>query len=386
MTIEDLQIQQNESPEEFITRVVESKDELKLSWNEVAEICNASLDWSFTESYYRKHYKPINVHQQDDTTSAMDVLRRITLEKVKLSDERVQNNAYLRNIAREETLKEIANDVVNKISTNKQLPVYQVCNLENSQYEGILCISDWHYGIEFNNYINSFNPDIAKQRISKLINTVIDKCTHFDIRKLTVVNLGDLISGRIHSQIRIQNRVDVITQTMEVCEILAEALSQLSSVAEVDFYSVTDNHSRVEPNKKESLEIESFARIINWYLEARLSKSENIHIMNNNIGNDVASFNVYSHKYIGVHGDKDKQSNINDKLSTMFSMHPDVILSAHMHHFSADEQNRCVIISNGTLMGTDEYSYGLRLSSIPSQTFIVVSESNPTEYVCKINL
>lgn len=386
MLIDDLHILPNETPDEFISRVVASKNELKLSWDDIARICNASLGWDFSESYYRKRYKNCIADNAEQYESVSDVLQKIKLEKIKLSDERIQNNAYLRSISREETLKEIALEVASKMSNTKILPVYEPHYFEDSYYEGILCLSDWHYGIEIENYLNKFNPEIARQRISKLITSVMDKCRTFNINKLTVVNLGDLISGRIHSQIRIQNRIDVITQTMEVCEILSEALTQLSSVAQIDFYSVIDNHSRVEPNKKESLNIESFARIINWYLASRLQNAQNIRIIDNEIGDDIATFNVLGHTFMGVHGDKDKQSNINDRLSTMFAVTPTVILSAHMHHFSADEQNRCVIVSNGTLMGTDEYSYELRLSSIPSQTFIVVSKDNSTEYISKINL
>jgi len=62
-----------------------------------------------------------------------------------------------------------------------------------------------------------------------------------------------LIAGRIHLTIRFNSRIDVITQTIEVSELLAEFIDELSTYVPIDYYSVIDNHSRLEPNKKDAL-------------------------------------------------------------------------------------------------------------------------------------
>ena len=70
----------------------------------------------------------------------------------------------------------------------------------------------------------------------------------------------------------------------------------------------------------------------------------------------------------------------------MTKEHFDVILTAHLHHFSADEKCDSVVISSGSLMGTDEYAQRLRLYSKPSQNVIICSADNPIEVFYRITL
>ena len=137
---------------------------------------------------------------------------------------------------------------------------------------GVLQISDWHYGMEISNYFNAYNPDIAKQRIIKLRDATLEKCMELGITELNVCNLGDMIAGRIHLPIRINSRFDVITQQIHVSEILAEFLNDLSQKLKINYRDCFDNHSRIEPNKKEALQLETLARITPWFLKERLQK------------------------------------------------------------------------------------------------------------------
>ena len=61
-----------------------------------------------------------------------------------------------------------------------------------------------------------------------------------------------------------------------------------------------------------------------------------------------------------------------------------ILLTAHRHHFSADESNECLVVSNGSLMGTDSYAANLRLSSKPTQNLIIVSEDNVAQSIYRI--
>ncbi|MBO7697098.1 MAG: hypothetical protein J6T10_31080 [Methanobrevibacter sp.] len=76
---------------------------------------------------------------------------------------------------------------------------------------GILQLSDWHYGIDIDSYYNEYNPQIAKDRLSDLLMQVIKIVNEQRLKKLIIVNLGDLIAGRIHLTIRFNSRIDVIT-------------------------------------------------------------------------------------------------------------------------------------------------------------------------------
>ena len=82
---------------------------------------------------------------------------------------------------------------------------------------------------------------------------------HEDITELYILNLGDLVSGRIHTTIRIDNQIDAVTQVIEVSEILAEFIANIANYTDVHikYYDTLDNHSRLEPNKENSVELES---------------------------------------------------------------------------------------------------------------------------------
>ena len=80
---------------------------------------------------------------------------------------------------------------------------------------------------------------------------------------------------------------------MEVSEILAEFLSELSNSFELDYYSCIDNHSRLEPKKQDALELESLCRITDWYLKDRLKDNVNIHMHENVYGPDIITFHRY---------------------------------------------------------------------------------------------
>ena len=160
----------------------------------------------------------------------------------------------------------------------------------------------------------------------------------------------------------------------------------MSTYCYIDYYDCLDNHSRLEPNKNDSLDLESMVRIIPWYLKERLCKNNGIKIHENEFGADIITCNVLGHDIIGVHGDNDRPATALDKLTLMTHRHYDMLCTAHLHHFNADEKNQTLIVSNGSLMGVDSYAEKLRLTSDPSQTFITVSEKNVAECIYRIVL
>ena len=380
----------SESTTEYIDRVCGQREEVGLTWDELAKVINTQCDLMYSESYYRKNYKntlsrklAVEESQCKDSEDLHEVLAKIQRERVKLSDERIQNNADVRRLSREETIREIAHDYASQMSSKKILPEY-IPFEQSGQNSAILQISDWHYGIDIDNYWNKYDPTIAEERIWKLKNEVLTRCKRNNVWDLHVVNLSDLICGRIHLPLRLQSRFDVITQIMRVSEILAEFLNELSAYCEVHYYDCLDNHSRLEPNKADSLDLESLARITPWYLKERLGDRITIHT--NAFGEDIISFEVRGHKVIGVHGDKDKPCDVVDSLSLMTHDYYELVLTAHLHHFSGDEKNETLVVSNGSLMGTDEYAKNKRLSAKPSQNLIIVTDDNVMDTLYRIKL
>ena len=380
---------QNESNTEYIYRICSTKSENNWTWNNVRDIINTELGYNYSESYYRKNYKncsyKIMETSEDSNSELVDKLAEIRKERMKLSDERAQNNAILRRLDREDTLIEIAKQVSKHLSGKKLLHTSFNTPTRKGKKKAILELSDWHYGIEINNPWNIYNPNIAKERITQLLNVVMHKCESNDVDEIWVVNLGDLISGRIHDTIRIQNRIDVITQIIEVTEILMEFMAKLvASGYKVNYVSCNDNHSRLEPKKESSLDLESLTRITDWVF--KLTIGNKVTIIENKFGHDIATFDIFDFKIVAVHGHKDTPKNIVPNMSLVTHTYYNLALTAHLHHFSCDEQNETVIVSNGSLMGVDDYAQTLRLTSRPSQNLIICNPAAVIDSIHRIVL
>lgn len=381
---------EDETENEYINRIcsLKTKNQLTLSWRMLADFVNEQLDMNRSEKWYRTHYYNGDFEVNIENPSPEEtMLMKIGKLKVKAADERNQARAYIRRLAREETLKEIAANYASELKDSK--PLLTTSNLqfiEDSENSGILLISDWHYGMVCDNYWNKFDPEICRSRVSQLQKKTIELIHQENIHELTVLNLSDLIAGRIHSQIRIESRYNAVQQTMHVAEILAEFLTNLSAHCNIQYYDCLDNHSRVEPDKNDSLDLESFVLMIPWYLKARLQDNSHVYINGNEFGPDIITCTVAGHNIIGVHGHDDSPVTVLDKLSLMTHRHYELMCLAHRHHFQCDEQHQTLIVSNASLMGVDSYSEKHRLTSYPSQTFIKSTRENVCESIHRIVL
>ena len=378
----------------YIDILVEDKaDNNVLSWQDIADLVEEKYGVLHSRHWYSRYYDDYILAFHEYMPEEVDEIKvdpyqekllALQKEKVKISDERNQNRAYVRRLAREDTLKEIALEAVKNIGSKKLLPIYNKPITVNKDKETILLLSDWHYGFDFVNPWNTYNLEIAKKRIAKLLNETIKFCKEQKVTNINVLNLADLIAGRIHLTIRLESRIDVITQIMEVSEILAEFLNELTKYFNVSYYSCTDNHSRIEPDKTQSLDLESLCRITDWFLKQRLGKTVNFY--DNQFGEDVITLNVLGHNVLGVHGDRDKQNSVIEKMTLLTRKSYDLVCTAHLHHFSADEHTGTRLVSNGSLMGTDSYAKNLRLYSKPSQTLIISTPDNVCDIIHIIDL
>ena len=382
----------SENLNDYIDLLIQDKTQYnQLSWQDIADLVEEKYGVLHSRHWYSRHFNDFmctyNIEEnseikdnakgyKNEQDSYHEKLLALQKEKAKISDEINQNRACIRRLTREETLKEIALEAVKNIGNKKLLSTYAGPVTINTSKEAILLLSDWHYGFDFVNPWNTYNPEIARKRISKLLNETIKVCKEQKVTNINVLNLADLIAGRIHLTIRLESRIDVITQIMEVSEILAEFLNELTKHFIVSYYSCTDNHSRIEPDKTQSLDLESLCRITDWFLKQRLGNRVNFH--DNKFGNDIITFNVLGHRVAAVHGHDDKPNKCIDEISLLTRQTYDLICMAHRHHFSMDEKDQCRLVCNGSLIGSDAYAIKLRLHSRPSQTLIITTR----ERVC----
>lgn len=383
--VTELAVTEDESLFEYKLRICSVKDKYDLTWKELSFIINTNFGTDLSGDAIRKFsYRHLGLGNntiQDD----LDVIQ-LKKERIKLSEERQQLNAFVRTISREETLKEIALSIAEKIK-EKRLLEYKPSNSEvQTRKSAIVLLSDWHYGLEVTLGNNKYNPEIMVDRLNTLLSETLFVIEKEQVEEVVIVNLGDLISGNIHLPLRIQNRVDIITQTIEVEMLLADFISTIANkVPKLKYCSVTDNHSRFNANKKESLQAESFVRIIDWVLEKDLKDFTNIEFLPNNLSEDITVFNVQGHTVVGVHGDKDGTNAI-EKLTSYLNTKIDLLVSAHLHHFESKEHNHTMQVINGSLIGTDEHANKLRLNAKPSQSIIICTPKRVDNCIYRITL
>lgn len=313
-------------------------------------------------------------------------LQKRELEKMKMQfrDQKRENIKILREESRFDNIKDFIKTVANEIAEKKPFKLQPVKYVDGDKH-GVLLISDWHYLLEVDNFLNKFNQEEFDKRINKLVYKVIQYGKFHGIKVLHICNLGDLISGLIHANIRVTNAEDTVTQTQYVAELLSEILYNFScEFEEIKFYSVLDNHSRVTPSKDDSLAKESFMRFVPWYVEARVKNISNIEVISDNIDEDIAIVDVLDHKCFIAHGHRENIGNAVQNLSLMIKQFPEYVFLSHYHHLAEDEIHGCEVIVNSALIGTDDYAKHLRRSSKAAQKFMIFSKEEGRE--CSYNI
>ena len=394
----DVNKKENESNFDYIIRLVDGKSN-GLYDIDYTELFKLGFGVELNPDECRKRYYGLKMilpyldNEKVKNITEDDILKEYELkkinfekEKIKFQDQRREYFNLLRESARLDHIKEHIEKVALDISKQKPLewePIYKFGKYK----EGVLLISDFHFGLEIENFLNTYNKEEFLKRINRLTMKTIEYGKFHGIKTLHVVNLNDLISGIIHVTVRIANTEDIIEQTQFISEILAEVLCKFANeFEEVKFYSVLDNHSRVTPNKKEAIDSESFARFIPWYLKPRLKDIPNISIIENELDGSIGVIDVCGYTCFALHGHEDSVKTATSDLAMMIKKIPDYVFLSHYHHSQEDEIHSCEVIVNSSLCGTDEYAKRLRKTSKPAQKFMVFNEEEGRECTYSIRL
>ena len=305
-------------------------------------------------------------------------------ERQQVRDEWSTYHRMLREDARLETLKETIKESARRLEPFRKSS-YK--GPKTTDVEAIAMISDLHIGVEFDDFCNKYNLEIAKRRVSKLVDDIRRYCTLHKVRRLNVCNLGDLISGIIHTTIRLEQEFDVIDQVMNASEILAGILNDLQDVApEVIYRSCTDNHSRAIANKNEAVEKENFYRLIDWYVEERL-KDTSVKFVNDNLSKEIGKFELLnSKKVMFAHGHNDNTNKVFQSFIGATEEYIHYVLLGHYHCEKVKNFQNMRVFINGSIVGTDDYAASKRLYTKPSQMLLVFDRDNVVHYSINLDI
>jgi predicted phosphodiesterase len=382
MTPNDLKKIESENIDDYLLRLGNNKELYSLNWQQVADKMNEESKEDFGESKWRKDYFLINrgfdlaiknnVSENEVLQEIKDKTLEFQKERVKVQDQRRVYANLVRVDARFEKIHEDILVAIKELEKNKPLNWSSKDFSNDSDREAALILSDWHKGLFARNYWNNFDNDVFNKRVIRVTEKAIKYGKENNVKVLHVLSLGDLVNGLIHVTTRILSVEDVITQTKLVAETLSEVLCKLSNEFEqIKFYQCRGNHDRVTPNKSDEISKESFADIVPWFIQARLSHINNIEFIENAYDDEIIVADILGNKIIATHGHKDKVCNVVQNLSQMLKIFPDYILMGHVHHHEENEFHNAEIIVNSSLSGVDSYAKDIRRTSKPAQKFIV---------------
>lgn len=404
MSTELLSRMENETLDDMLLRLGHMKEtgELDYSWRELAMILYAArrpLETApIDESAWRKRYAKLKdemikrdcmVADNDIDNDMDDLVYRprmapsvrgqmpSTLDGYKiLTKIRDERSATRRDIRVESRTEELLERLVQAVERFEPPHYPKPTKVDVKRRAVYALLSDIHYGIRFNNAIGEYSPEIAAERVMRYADRICEIGMEQDADECYVSLLGDMISGMIHSLIRVENRENIVQQVIGVSELVARFLYRLAeSFSAVYVNSVSGNHSRIELFDENAPRAEKLDDLVVWFCATKLEHCENVIFEENTIDSTICSFDIFGKTYCAVHGDYDKKlADTANRLTLMTGMTIDYMIAGHMH--VPDVRLEHVgYIRNGSVCGSgDEYTAKKRLFSPPCQVCLVVNE------------
>ena len=227
----DEKIKENESRESYIHRIYSNQS--LIGDNEcLGEICRKELKESFDESAYRKTYQNFvkmfeavkSEFYDNEHIKKMEEQKDLLFkQQVKTRDWTREKNKTLRDEARIEFLIDAIRESAESYPTIKPTYSKELLSIKEGN-EANLLIGDWHVADCFDNFRNSFNIEILEKRVQLLMEKTVAYCKMANVTKLNLINLGDCVSGNIHTSIRVEAELDMVEQIKKASALIYQLL------------------------------------------------------------------------------------------------------------------------------------------------------------------
>ena len=367
----------------MIYRIGQDKDKIG-TWQDVANIINELTGDDFGESTYRKKYqsfqKMLSANQSKfaDSESQLreieDQIRELERMKIQFRDERRSWNKQNYENSRFDEVMNILVERMDNFAKTDFTP-HSSPTIDGDK-NMIICLSDLHIGQCFSSYFGEFNSDIAKERLQKYMNEILNIARDNHVKKAYVFMLGDNISNSLHKTIEVSNKENVIDQLKLSIEYISSFCYELTKHFE-DVYlaSASGNHSRLQA-KDLAQHSERLDAFIAWDVCRTLQYVDNFHsLLHRSIDDGIADVNIDGKTYLLIHGDYDtptKTGYLN--LSNIVGFFPDYICCGHKHFCFYSQESK--FIQSGSLAGSgDDYCIEKRLAGQASQMVCIVDKT-----------
>ena len=324
---------------------------------------------------FRSEYEKSKIENNKSVDNdELDVkIQEMRKEKIKLSDARVEYNRIIRQEARKESYADMVKRIICEDTAPMNVTVHY--SLFNSSTDLLCSLTDIHTGIEIHNWKNDFDEDILKSRIEKFTSDILDIRGQHGSENCYLV-IGEILSGLIHNNLRLQNNMDLMEQFKYVSELISAMLSRMANhFNHIYIYVTPGNHSRITPKKDEMLDGENMDVLLPFYLKARMQNFKNITICENTVEPEIAMFNIRGNNIFAAHGHKDSPSNVVQNFTMMVGIKPDIVLLGHRHTNGLTTVYDTKVIESGSVSGSDQYATSIRKVNKPEQTVSVIGDN-----------
>ncbi|MDT9683423.1 metallophosphoesterase [Streptomyces sp. TRM76323] len=249
----------------------------------------------------------------------------------------------------------------------------------------VVVLSDWHIGATVKASEmegNSYNFEIAKDRISKFIDETLKQIEYEKPERVILLHGGDLVEG---IDMRTVNQAydaefDATTQVSKATRLMIEVINSIQPyVKSLEVGIVGGNHDRFSSDKKSAVYNDNLAyNIIDSLLLLQDANAfqDNVKILDNRNNVYTLEFSIFGKTLLLIHGDT-LPSTSKPKIPLLLKDHPiDYVVFGHYHYSMSVQENKYrTSYMVGSLQGFNSYSRQLNLPDTQASQLILVFEN-----------
>ena len=318
-------------------------------------------------------------------------IHELQKERYKLQTEKLENNRWLRENARDELILE---KILVAIDDLSPLPIPDVLPVVHNSKEFCLAFGDEHFGTEFeirglhNEILNAYSPEIFESRMWDLLNQVIEIVQKESITKLNVFSMGDFSDGLLRVGQLIKLRYGVIEGSVKYAEFICNWLNKLSEYVNIEYQMVAGNHTelRMLGQPKGTFKDDNTMLFVREAIKERLKNNPNFHMTINPTGliyGTLCNFNL-----LGIHGEVRNMESALKDFSNTYQTSIDILIGGHLHHNKTESVGvNKDTINVPSIIGIDDYSMSLNKTSNAGATLFIIEDGKGKvqEYNIKLN-
>ncbi len=327
----------------------------------------------------------------DSVNELQSQIRELQKERYKIQTEKLENNRWLRENARDELILE---KILNAIDNLSPLPIPDVLPIIHNSKEFCLAFGDEHFGTEFeirglhNEILNAYSPEIFESRMWDLLNQVVEIIQKENITKLNVFSMGDFSDGLLRVRQLIKLRYGVIEGSVKYAEFICNWLNKLSEYVNIEYQMVAGNHTelRMLGQPKGTFKDDNTMLFVREAIKERLKSNPNFHMTINPTGliySTLCNFNL-----LGIHGEVKNMETALKDFSNTYQTSIDILIGGHLHHNKTESVGvNKDTINVPSIIGIDDYSMSLNKTSNAGATLFIIEngKGKVQEYNIKLN-